>query len=130
MNRATLLTIDGIVNLTLGILLILFPPPLVAFLGIPTAPRFYPTILGAVLLGIGIALFLERGFKGWRGSGLGLDGAVVINLCGGLVLGGWLVLGDLALPLRGTLFLWILVIFLVGISSAEIMARIRNVPRK
>ena len=125
MNRAVLLTIDGIINLTLGILLILFPASLVDLLGIPDAPRFFPNILGGVLFGIGIALFLERGIKEWRGSGLGLDGAVVINLCGGLVLAGLLVFGDLALPLRGTLFLWSLVIVLVGISTAEIIARIR-----
>jgi hypothetical protein len=124
MYRTVLLTIDGIINLTLGILLILFPASLVDSLGIPDAPRFFPNILGGVLLGIGIALFLERGIKGWRGSGLGLDGAVAINLCGGLVLAALLLFGDLALPLRGTLFLWTLVVLLVGISSAEIIARI------
>ncbi len=130
MNRSILLTIDGIINLTLGILLIAFPAPLVTFLGIPDAPRFYPNILGAVLFGIGIALFLERGFMGWRGSGLGLDGAVAINLCAGLVLAGLLLFADLALPLRGTLFLWALVILLVGISSAEIIAKKRIAPEK
>jgi hypothetical protein len=129
MNRSILLTIDGLINLALGILLIVFPAPLVAFLGIPAAPRFYPNMLGAVLLGIGIALFLERGLQGWRGSGLGLDGAVAINLCAGLVLAGLLLFADLALPLRGALFLWALVILLVSISSAEIMAKI-SIARK
>ena len=92
MNESLLLTVDGIVNLILGILLISFPAWLVKILGIPAAPRFYPMILGAVLLGISIALFLERGILGRRGSGLGLDGAVAINLCGGLVLASLLLL--------------------------------------
>ena len=126
MNRSVLLTIDGIINLTLGILLILLPAPLVEFLGIPVVPRFFPNILGGVLIGIGIALSLERGVKGRSGSGLGLGGAIAINLCGGLVLAGWLIFGDLALTLAGQLFLWTLVILLVGISIAELIARIRT----
>jgi hypothetical protein len=55
-----------------------------------------------------------------------LDGAIAINLCAGLVLAGWLILGDLSLPMPGQLFLWTLVILLVGISIAELIARIRT----
>ena len=62
----------------------------------------------------------------WREKEIGLDGAVAINLCGGLVLAGWLVFGDLGLPVRGTIFLWILVFLLAGVISAEIIARIRG----
>lgn len=123
MNRSILLTIDGIINLTLGTLLVVFPAPLVEALGIPDAPSFYPNILGGVLIGIGIALFLERGSQGRHSSGLGVNGAIAINLCGGLVLAGWLIFGDLALPLHGFIFLWALVILLLGISSAELFVR-------
>ena len=123
MKESILLTIDGILNVALGVLLVLFPAPLVEALRIPEAPGFYPNILGGVLVGIGIALFLERGSPGRNGSGLGLNGAIAINLCGALVLSGWLLFGDLALPLRGYVFLWLLVILLVGISAAELIAR-------
>ena len=123
MDESLLLTVDGIINFVLGILLISFPTWLVKFLGIPTAPRFYPMILGSVLLGISIALFRERGVFGRRGSGLGLDGAVAINLCGGLVLAGLLTFSDLGLPLRGTIFLWALVALLLGISAVEIILK-------
>ena len=34
------------------------------------APGFYQNILGDVLIGIGIALFIERGSKGSQSSGL------------------------------------------------------------
>lgn len=61
----------------------------------PTDTLFYPSILGAVLFGIGIALILElTGFK--RGiRGLGLGGAIVINMVGSIALFLWLVLGSL-----------------------------------
>ena len=124
MSSSTLLTLDAVINLALGILLLLFPSGLVSALGVPEAtPAFYPSILGAVLFGIGIALLIERA----RGaSGLGLAGAISINLCGGLALAAWLVFGSLALPLRGRLVLWALVVVLVGISSLELAAGPRS----
>ena len=118
-----LLLIDAMINLALGVLLVFFPSSLVAALGVPTAePAFYPSILGAVLFGIGIALLIGRS----NGSGLGLVGAVSINLCGGIVLGLWLVLGNLQLPFRGFALLWGLVAILVGISVIEILAPHRD----
>jgi hypothetical protein len=121
MRRDTLLTIDAAINLLLGVLLIAFSDGLVELLGVPPAVhRFYPNILGGVLFGIGIALMIERRRTTESGVGLGLGGAVAINLCGGIVLCGWLVFGDLSLPLRGLIFLWVLVVLLVGISTAEL----------
>ena len=101
MGSSALLTIDAIINLVLGILLVLFPAGLVAALGLPNAElAFYPSMLGAVLFGIGVALLIQRA----RGaSGLGLAGAVTINLTAGLVLAGWLIRGSLSLPIRGRL---------------------------
>lgn len=121
-----LMTIDGIINMALGMLLVVFPAPLVNALGIPEAPGFYPNILGGVLIGIGIALFIERGNQGQHSSGLGLNGAIAINLCGGIVLAGWLMFGDLSIPLRGYLIMWGLVILLLGISIAELFAKTRT----
>jgi len=113
-----LLTIDAIINLALGAVLIIFPASVVDFLGVPQAvSSFYPSILGAVLFGIGIALIIEI----YKTTGLGLLGAIAINLCGALTLAGWLSFGDLLLPLRGQIFLWSLVFVLVGISTIEWM---------
>ncbi len=122
MQRVTLLTIDAIINLLLGLLLIAFSDGLVELLGVPPAAHgFYPNILGGVLFGIGIALVIESRSKIGNGVGLGLGGAIAINLCGGLVLFGWLVFGDLSLPLRGLIFLWCLVVLLLGISVVELV---------
>jgi hypothetical protein len=121
MQRSTLLIIDGSINLALGLLLLIFPTSLVEILGIPnpTSP-FYPNVLGGVLFGIAIALFVESRNSKSSGVGLGLTGAVIINLCGGVVLGAWLLFGGLGLPVRGQLILWILVVLLVGISAVEL----------
>ena len=123
-SRSKLLVIDGLINLILGVVLLTFPSSLVSSLGVPEAQiAFYPNILGGVLFGIAIALFLESRNNQARTNGLGLLGAVVINLCGGLVLGAWLILGDLHLPPPGFVFLWGLVILLVGISCIELITR-------
>ena len=127
MKSPNLLTADAIINLLLGLLLIAFPADLVEALGIPQAESaFYPNILGAVLFGIGVALFVER----VRGeSGLGLLGAISINMCGGLVLAGWLLFGALSLPTRGQVVLWVLVLILVGISGLELATQLRGSTR-
>jgi hypothetical protein len=122
-SERPLLIIDSIINLVLGALLIFFPSALVDALGVPTADSaFYPSILGAILFGIGVALLIQRSI----GCGLGLGGAVSINLCGGINLGLWLVFGDLGLPFRGRALLWGLVVILVGISAFELFASWRK----
>lgn len=120
MKSSVLLTLDAVINILLGILLLIFSTNVVTFLGVPESENaFYPNILGAVLFGIGIALFVER----FRGSdGLGLIGAISINLCGGIVLMVWLILGNLELTVHGLVFLWALVLILVGISTVELIA--------
>ena len=120
MRHTTLLKIDAAINLILGILLLAFPLELVQALGLPMAdPSFYPSILGGVLFGIGLALLIECYRQSNGFIGLGLGGAIAINLCGGFVLAIWLLSGSLNLPLRGQIFLWSLVLLLVGISLIE-----------
>jgi hypothetical protein len=127
-----LLRIDAAINFLLGILLLFsipFPQQLSAFLGVPTIEQgFYPSILGGVLIGIGIGLLLESNRQTHQQMvGLGLAGAIGINLCGGVVLLGWLLFGNLNLPLRGLIFLWVVDFILVGISSVELITlRIRQ----
>jgi hypothetical protein len=127
MNRTTLLKADAAINLILGVLLMAFPTKLIKALGVPMAdPSFYPTILGGVLFGIGLALLIECYRKSGRFVGLGLGGAIAINLCGGLVLAAWLLSDKLILPLRGQIFLWSLVVLLVGISLLEGLSHFRK----
>ena len=127
MNRTTLLKADAAINLILGVLLMAFPAKLVKALGVPMADSsFYATILGGVLFGIGLALLVECYRKSSRFIGLGLGGAIAINLCGGCVLAAWLLSDKLTLPLRGQIFLWSLVVLLLGISLLEGLTHLKK----
>lgn len=127
-EKSILLTVDAFVNLTLGLLLTIAPLRLGTLLGIPLGDSlFLANMLGAVLLGIGLALLLER-FRPLDGArGLDLGGAICINLCAILVLAAWLVSPELQLSLYGALFLWALVIVVLGISAVEILALLKAV---
>jgi cation transport ATPase len=129
MHSSKLLLLDAVINLILGVLLATFPKTVVDFLGVPdTDTTFYPSILGAVLVGIGVALVIEYFRRSTGAAGLGLHGAIAINLCGALFLVGWLLIGNLEIPLRGHVFLWSLAAVLIVISVAELV-RSRATPR-
>lgn len=123
-KHKNLLLIDGIANLILGGLLLLFPLGTANFFGVPQPEsNFYPTILGGVIFGIGIALLIERyGFKA-QIRGLGLGGAIAINICGSLVLLGWLIFAPPMIPLRGLILLWAIGIIVLGIGLVELGAK-------
>ena len=122
-----ILFIDAVINLILGFLLLSTSSLIANFIGVPPIePSFYPSILGAVLFGIGIALLIETFKRNQNISGLGLYGAIAINLCGGFVLSFWLMFGELHLPLRGLIFLWILVFLLIIISGIEYFIEKKN----
>jgi hypothetical protein len=121
-NRA-LLFADAVINLVLGLLLLSYPEWLVEALGMPPVETtFFPNVLGGVLFGIGLALLIA--FRGGR-EGLGLDGAIAINLCGAGVVAGWLVVAPRAIPPRGKITLWIIVLLVVGIGLIELQQRLR-----
>jgi len=131
MGRSTLLMVDAGINFILGVLFLLtipFPGQISQFFGVPkVANSFYPSIFGAVLFGIGIGLILESyRTKPEQLVGLGLGGAIAINLCGGAVLIGWLIFGDLHLPLRGMVFLWSIGLILITISGFELVVHARK----
>ena len=125
-KESILLIADAMINYALGILCMLYPFVAEA-IGIPYVENsFYPNILGAVLFGIGVALTIEcfRKQMGW--AGLGLGGAVAINLSGGIALILWLLLGNLTIPFRGHLILWTLAFVLVSISAIELVVHVKK----
>jgi len=127
MDKPTLLLMaDALINYSLGVLCLLYPF-VAAAVGVPIVDNsFYPSILGAVLVGIGIALTIECFRQGSRPAGLGLAGAVAINLTGGAVLILWLIFGNLGIPARGYVFLWLLAAVLVLISGFELYNQTRH----
>ena len=127
MSRKKILLVDALINFILGSLLLIFPVRVVQFLGMPeTQTKFYPSIFGAVLIGVAVALCIEYFRKPSGIVGLGLGGAVSINLCAGMALGAWLIFGQLNIPSRGKVILWALVAVLVIISSLEVAVHIRR----
>ena len=123
-----LIAVDSVVNVLLGLVLLIFPPSLVEWLGLPLpGSAFYVRILGAVILGIGVALAIEFKRKP-RSSlvGLGIGGAIAINLCGGGALLAYLVFGDLSLSMEGKIVLWILAAVVVGLGLVELVANLSS----
>jgi hypothetical protein len=115
-----------VINLALGVLLLLYPQWLAAALGMPpVATNFFPNLLGGVLFGIGLALLIA-----YRGGaqGLGLDGAIAINLCGAGVVAGWLIVAPHTIPPRGKITLWIIALIVIGIGLVELQHRLRPKP--
>ena len=121
-TQKVILLIDFIINLMLGILLLAYSNKLAVYLGVPKVESaFYPNILGGIFVGIALALLIELFNKpDGKTSGLGLLGAIAINLCGGLILIIWLLFGDLELPMQGSIFLWSLSVILILVSGFEL----------
>ncbi len=119
-----LLLLDGIVNLLLGMLLLLFPFGMAQAFGVPQAnSNFYPTILGAVIFGIGISLLLEVYGKPRGIHGLGLAGAIAINFSGAGVLAMWLIMAPFKLPLRGHIILWTIALAVLALGFIELIGK-------
>ena len=123
-NRRMLLAVDAAINLVLGLLLMLVPRPAIAALGLPVpGTLFYVTVLGAVLCGIAVALWIERDRLG---QGLGLLGALAINFLGAGTVLFWLLRGGLDLPLRGAVVLWVVTLAVLATGLAELGTLLRQ----
>lgn len=124
-----LLLVDAAINVVLGVLLCGFWSSLIPILGLPPAATgFYPFVLGAVLFGIGVALVVEAVGRPRRLRGLGLEGAVAINVCGASALVYWLIrYGSEMTPLGRYVVAGIGVIVLAT-TAAEIIGRRRRQP--
>ncbi len=119
-----LLLVDAVINLILGLFLLLFPLGMARILGLPEPnTNFYPSILGAVIFGIGIALVVEVRGRSKSISGLGLGGAIAINLCGAGVLLVWLLLKPFEIPTRGYVILWSIAIVVILLGIIELITQ-------
>jgi hypothetical protein len=124
MDRRNVLLTDAIINFVLAFLLGIFPGDVIGFLGLPVVSNpFYASILGGVFFGIGIALMIGRSTKKKSSDGLGLRGAIAINLSGGFVLALWLLFGSLDVPIHGKIIMWTLVVILFVLSTVELLTK-------
>ena len=101
-----------------------FPAQLMDAFDLPKVETFfYVNILGAVLFGIGIALLLENFTGKMRITGLGIGGAIAINMCGGGALVYWLLFANLDLTPGGAIFLWSIAVIVLGVAAVELLTK-------
>ena len=113
-----LLWIETLLKLVPGLLLALAPLTTLRILGLPRPDTgFWPRLTGALLVGIAGALFIEGTHSG---HGLGLAGAIIINLSGATVLATLLALDRGPASTRGRAVVWALTCTLVILSVFEI----------
>jgi hypothetical protein len=114
-----LLWIETLLKLVAGVVLVVMPAATIRLLGLASAQTgFWPRLLGAVLIGMAAASFLEGSVRGSRGLGLG--GSILINLTVAAVLASLQVLERGSRTRRGAIMVWITVGALVGLSLVEI----------
>ena len=114
-----LLWIETVLKLAAGAALLLFPVATARVLGLPRAEvSFWPLLLGGVLAGVAAAAFLEGFVK--NSHGLGLAGAMAINLAGAATIATLLVAGNDVTTRRGRLALWLAAIVLAGLAFVEL----------
>jgi hypothetical protein len=119
--RDQVLTIEALLRGALALVLILAPKSMIAALGLPrTEATFWPRLLGAVFAGMAAAAYIEGHFK--VQSGLGLGGAVAVNITTAFAILTGLVVGGLDVPRRGRLLLWLCSGALILLALFELAA--------
>ncbi|MBL8846393.1 MAG: ABC transporter permease [Hyphomicrobium zavarzinii] len=114
-----LLWLETLLKLAGGTALVLFPLTSIKVLGLPAAASsFWPRLLGAVLIGLAGATFIEGAWEGSRG--LGLAGLIVINVVSAGVIALAALFGGGAQTRRGAFALGALVVLLFVLALVEI----------
>lgn len=99
-----LLLVETFLKLAAGLVLVATPLTAATLLGLDRpASGFWPRLLGAVLLGLAAATFIEERLPGSKG--LSLAGCVAINFIAAFVLMGTLVMKAAAPTRRGRIAL-------------------------
>lgn len=102
-----------------GLVLVTLPLTAIKVLGLPSAgTAFWPRLLGALLIALAAATFMDVSVR--LGHGLSLGGSMVINLVSGLTLMAMLVMKQGAASWRGQAVLWALVVAVLGLALVEI----------
>lgn len=113
-----LLWLETLLKLAGGLALLAAPLATLRLFGLPpAASRFWPQLLGTLLIGLAAAAFIEGAWPGSRG--LGLAGLVIINVLAAAVAALGALFGA-APTRRGCLALWALAVLLFLLALVEI----------
>lgn len=116
-----LLWIEALLKFGGGVTLLFAPITAAKIFGLPHANiGFWPRLMGALLIGIAAAIYLEgSSLTQYKHAGLGIAGIAVINIAGILAIIGLIVM-RLVKTTRGTITLWTLTATLVLLVLFEI----------
>ncbi len=123
MTASNLLSLEVLVHAGLALLLLAVPGLLIRTLGWPPEPmRFWPRLLGAMqaAIALGIVTTLMRWSHDGMSAGIGLAGAIVINLTMAFALFSMLFLGPYAPTRRGRFVIGVLAGILLLLALVEI----------
>jgi hypothetical protein len=113
-----LLWTEMLLKLSAGAVLLIAPAMTAALLGLPRpGGGFWPRLLGAILVGLGVASALQGVVA--TGHGLALGGSVAVNLAAAAFLLSTLILKPPPAR-RGRALLWLLLALLFLLSLTEI----------
>lgn len=114
-----LLLIETFLKLAAGLVLVATPLTAAGVLGLDRpATGFWPRLLGAVLIGLAAATFIEERLPG--SHGLSLGGSVAVNFIAAFVLVGTLVMKTGAPTRRGRLVLALMAAVLGVLGLVEL----------
>lgn len=114
-----ILFIEFVLKLSGGLVLTIAPLTAAKVFGLPVANSgFWPRLLGAVLIGLAGAIWLQSDVP--NTDGIAAGGLLIINLVSAIVLMSLLVMDAASRTKRGTIALWALFAVLLGLSLAEL----------
>lgn len=114
-----ILLLEAILKLGFGTVLLLAPLSTLSLVGLPRPPTgLWPRLVGALLVALAAAIFIEIRLPGSKG--LGLYGLIAINLIVALTLIGVMIFDAGASTRRGRLALWLAIGLLITLALAEI----------
>lgn len=114
------LWIETILKGTAGVLLFLLPGLVCRVFGLPHGANvFWARITGALLVGIGAAVYVDGAWPAARGLGLG--GLAALNLTAAALVLSLSTLGRAAETARGTVALVVLAVALVLLALIEVV---------
>lgn len=114
-----ILWLELVLKLSAGLTLLLVPGPAIYLAGMPpSAAQSWPRYLGAVLIGIGAAIFIQ--LKSPAANVIGPAGLCAINFAGAGVMAAHLILGQAATTRRGRLFVLANALLLFAFAFVEL----------
>lgn len=115
-----LLWFEVVLKAAAGLTLLLIPLTALRIAGLQRPDTgFWPRLVGGIILGIAIAVYITLQFPEARG-GLGPAGLIPINLAAAAALIAPLIMGTAAPSRRGKLFLFLNSVILLTLSFLEI----------